>query len=514
VDVQRALREYPEDEKMYRALNRTAKLRYHEYASALLGDLVTVTGDEYQITQDKLGRDLEERIRIGPWGIKDYGVADMGDETEGRRQAVTLVSELVTGGNKRQAAELLSMCLNTPINEFQGKAIVPVTAPDPITMPDALMGVVEFVKPTRYTGFDQFTQDSTKWLVPSFVIENGYTLLSAPTKMGKSTLTKQLLAACLVGGRFLDIQCPQVEVLLIAYEDMKNDIEVDMAKMLRFTLRDMGVPESEIMPRVHDAFTRFHLYAREQNEAGEFFHRVPTGRAGLENIAKYTREDCPNIKITCIDPMRLMNDETIRSRNVVTQQYFEGLDMLNLAINGQTAVWGLHHNNKESGKKISEGNDPLLSVSGTAAIAGSAQNVIVFEGDRIPDGVDGATGLYISPRIGPTRTKVVKFHEGRFYLAPTDTDIYYRRNQAKTADPNVDIKIVAELDRIGGATSTALAETLNIPKYTIDRRLAVLKEKELVDCMEDTDKLHYKARSGPAPRIWFLIKAVTLPKTI
>jgi len=525
VDVLRHLREYPHDEQPYRALNNAAKLRYHEYASNLLGDLVTPTGDEYHITQDKLGRELTERIRIGPWGIKDYGVADMGDETEGRRQAVTLISELLTGGNKRQAAELLAICLNMPVTPFSDKLIMPPLKSDlgpsalhapsePVTMPDALMGLASFAMPQRYRDVDLLNLQDTKWLVPGFVIEDGFTMLSAPTKMGKSTLTKQMLAACMVGGKFLDIQCPKVEVLYIAYEDMENDILRDMQRVLRLTLRDMGVPEQDIPLAVAEALDRrFHWYARKQGEAGEFFERVPTGRRGLDFIVKLTTEVFPNVKITCVDPIRLLNDETVRSRNINTQQYHEGLDMLNLAVKGRTAVWGLHHNNKESGKKVSEGNDPLLSVSGTASIAGSAQNVIVFNGDRIPDGVDGATEIYISSRIGPVRSKIVKFHEGRFYLAPPDTEVYYRRNHVKTADPNIDVKIVAELDRVGGMTAPALAEALNIQKYTIDRRLAVLKEQELVDWMEDNNKLLYKGRGGPA-RIWFLTKAVTLPKTI
>jgi hypothetical protein len=182
-----------------------------------------------------------------------------------------------------------------------------------------------------------------------------------------------------------------------------------------------------------------------------------------------------------------------------------------LAIKGKTAVWGLHHNNKESGKKISDGNDPLLSAGGTAAVLGSAQCAIVFEGDRIPEGIDGANGLYISPRIGQTRKKIIKFHNGRFYQTASDTEVYYHRNQAKTADPQIDLKILTYMEQHTAVTSVQIAEALNIAKYTVDRRLDIMKEKGIAEVSKDVLGSFYKGRGGP-PRIWTVNKSVTLPK--
>ena len=47
----------------------------------------------YRVTSVDLGRDLEEDLGIHPTGIKDHGLADMGDEREGRRTPIDLVLE-------------------------------------------------------------------------------------------------------------------------------------------------------------------------------------------------------------------------------------------------------------------------------------------------------------------------------------------------------------------------------------------------------------------------------------
>lgn len=51
------------------------------------------SGDGYRVSSYDLGRDLEEDLSITPAGIKDFGVADMGDERGGCRTAIDLVIE-------------------------------------------------------------------------------------------------------------------------------------------------------------------------------------------------------------------------------------------------------------------------------------------------------------------------------------------------------------------------------------------------------------------------------------
>jgi DNA-binding transcriptional ArsR family regulator len=517
--VLEAHREYPEDEQLYRSLNKIAKERYHDWVPDILGSLARPSGEGYRIDSDALGRDLQESIAIDPMGIKDFGVADMGDATEGRRTAVSLISELITG-NKRQAAEILSKVLDVPVTPFEGKLILPPPKPiltadgEPVIMPEALMGSHQFAMPKNgYYDVDILSMERTKWLIDDFVIENGYTVVSAPTKMGKSTLTKQIIAACLTGTSILGSSVEKCEVLYVNYEDMQNDIIPDLRNIIESVLIENGVSEENLLYETGNALKGLHFYARELNDAGEYFHRVPTGSAGQDFIVDLATNVFPNVKLICVDPIRLLRNETRRSNDVVTQQYHEGLDFVSLCVKANAAVWGLHHNNKESGKKTSEGNDPLISAGGTAAILGAAQNCIVFEGDRVPKGIDGAIGLYIAPRISQTRRKIVKFYNGQFYEAPPDTEIYYHRNQPKTADPQADLKILAFLDQNTVGTAIQIAEALNMQKYTVDRRLDTLKMKGMVDVSKDETGIHRRGRGAPA-RVWFLIGQATLPKRL
>ena len=58
----------------------------------------------YRIASRDLGRDLEEDLSITPEGIKDFGVADMGDPREGGRTPIDLVIEW---GSAKKPAEAL-----------------------------------------------------------------------------------------------------------------------------------------------------------------------------------------------------------------------------------------------------------------------------------------------------------------------------------------------------------------------------------------------------------------------
>lgn len=53
-------------------------------------------GGGFRVASIDLGRDLEEDIAIAPNGIVDFGVADMGDEREGKRTPIDLVLEWAT----------------------------------------------------------------------------------------------------------------------------------------------------------------------------------------------------------------------------------------------------------------------------------------------------------------------------------------------------------------------------------------------------------------------------------
>lgn len=77
----------------------------------------------YRVSSTDLGRDLEEDLGLHPSGIKDHGLADQGDEREGRRTAIDVVLEwgtrmfddpLWAPMTPFEAATWLCECMDTP----------------------------------------------------------------------------------------------------------------------------------------------------------------------------------------------------------------------------------------------------------------------------------------------------------------------------------------------------------------------------------------------------------------
>lgn len=520
--------DYPDDEKLYRTLNRTSKDRYHDWVPHLLGTVARKSGTAYRISSDNIGRDLEEDILIDEMGIKDFGVHDMGDGREGRRTAVSLLSELVFEGNKRKAAEALATCLDTDINEFEGKLIRPPLPVDihgePITMPSALMGSpLQFAAPKSYKDINILTLKGLTWMVEDFILDRHYTLVTAPTKVGKSTLSRMLVASMLTGLDFLGRKVPMGDVLYIAYEDMQDDLWKDVRNNIMLLIAEAGYDpmHGEGFAMREAALNRFHTYA-EQNGEVDFFKRVPRGKPGLDFLRDEIKNH-PNVKLVIVDPIRFLRDETIRSRNIVDQEYYEGLDFKGFASETGVSVMGLHHSNKESGKKSAEGDDPATAAGGTAAIGGAPGNVIVFRGDRVPEGIEGHIGLYKLSRIGQPKTIMVQPVRGRFYLSPPGSEIFYMRKLTagggngqrgrptdKPSGAQADALIIAYLEKTGTATISNIADGIDIPKYTVNSRAEILVAQGVLKRLEDR-ATGFKTTPGPKPYLYSLTEKARLP---
>lgn len=520
---------YPPDETIYRALNKTAMLdNIHVWVPAIFGDVAERKGGEYRISSKALGRDNEEDVHIKPTGIMDWGVHDLGDESEGYRTPVSLVSEWVTG-DKRLAAEVLARELDCPINEFEANPILkpmkaelltasyytPATpvSPEPVIMPEALMGLIPYKLPTRYQDLNIFDLDTLQWTVRDFVLEAHYTLISAPTKIGKSTLARMLTASMLTGLPFLGRECPKQEVIYIAYEDNEGDIWQSVFNNIDYLLADAGVAKGseEWLDLRHEARGRFMTYAAQKGETN-FFDRVPRGRQGLDYMEQCL-DDMPNCKAMMIDPMRFLRDEAVRSRDLVTQQYYEGMDFKNFSTSTGVSTIGLHHSNKESGKKAAENSDPVLAVGGTAAIGGAAGNVIVFQGDRVPEGMEGCVGLYQAGRIGSPKTIKIVHQEGKFLLAPDDMEIYYHRVAPKTKDPQVDMKIQQYIQTHGPSPVTTIADGIDQDWQLVNRRLITMAKRGICDKTPDLSGV-LPVKQGAKPMLWYLIGPANFPKRV
>jgi hypothetical protein len=510
--------EYPEDERIYRKLNDSARLRIHDWVPDMFGGLARKYQDGYRISSDSLGRDLEEDISIrADTGIKDFGVADMGDQTEGRRTPISLIAELITGGNKRDAAERLAVMLDTKITEFEGKLVVPVQSlVDPVAMPAALIGEQSyFAKPKSYDDIDFMAISPLQWLVEDFIIAKHYNLVSAATKMGKSTLARMLVASLLTGLPFLGREVERCGVMYVAYEDNIGDLWHSVKYNIECLLLENGfrADTNDFVMARQSALKLFQTYAADEDE-GDFFDRVPRNRPGLDFLESELKRN-PHVKVLMIDPIRFLRDETTRSRNLVTQEYLEGMDFLNFARSTGVAVFGLHHSNKEAGKKVSESSDPVTNVGGTAANGGAAGNILVFLGDRVPAHIEGHIGVYKSARIGAPDTIMLTPKNGRFTLAPPDAEIYYTRKETggKTGRPigsDTDEKICAFLKAHGPSIISSIATGINVQRYNVNNRLVILLGLGVVERYEDTSRT-YSAVNGPKSYIWALKDAVNIP---
>jgi hypothetical protein len=83
------------DSDPWRELNSRALANLAKWVPALFGETAvyqTGTG-AYRVSSEALGRDLEEDLSIHPTGIVDFGVADQGDEREGKRSPIDIVME-------------------------------------------------------------------------------------------------------------------------------------------------------------------------------------------------------------------------------------------------------------------------------------------------------------------------------------------------------------------------------------------------------------------------------------
>src|SRR5262249_30132397 len=76
-------------------LNTLALKHLDKWVPELFGDAAVYqpgTG-AYRVSSDALGRKLEEDLSIHPTGIVDFGVADQGDERQGKRTPIDIVME-------------------------------------------------------------------------------------------------------------------------------------------------------------------------------------------------------------------------------------------------------------------------------------------------------------------------------------------------------------------------------------------------------------------------------------
>jgi len=358
-DPKRAIFEYPEDEKPWRNLNKVARERIHEWVPHIFHGICRQYGDGYRISSADLGRDLEEDICILPKSIKDFGVHDLGDETEGRRTPISLIAEFRTDGNKYEAAEMLSACLNVPITEFADKPLpaspkffateVPMqVAEEPITMPPSLLG--GSYKPfAKAKTFDPEILFKPKIIRPALInnmfLMNTHVVLSGPPKVGKTTLSYMMMLHILFGMPLFGEEVTKSKILYLALEERDWRMQDKVAGLAKTAHDEWGMSQEEFIEGFRDRFMYFNLGSKTDDEGNQY--RLPAGPEGAHHIREVIREDTSEPTVVCIEPANRFHVESATlDLNMREYEMVETINDIVQEKEYQSAILSIKHDRK------------------------------------------------------------------------------------------------------------------------------------------------------------------------
>ena len=246
----------PRDLKLA-SLNRKALDRLDEWVPALF-PMARQTTQGWDISSESLGRELEERISFTKAGIKDFGVADMGDPMLGARTPVALIAEHLTSGNTDRAADMLAGLLGETISGM-GAIFPPPQQPQPTAAlydPNEGLGVrgpmsmdKEHISAFLTNPLDVEVSDPPLAVYDGWVHEGIATFFIALQKTGKSTLMQQIGLCALKGLPIFRTMMPcrrKCDWLLIyAFEDHRSNITRKMELQYRAICREQGIDYSD-----------------------------------------------------------------------------------------------------------------------------------------------------------------------------------------------------------------------------------------------------------------------------
>jgi hypothetical protein len=504
--------EYPPDEQLYRSLNTTARGRIHDWVPHLLGTVARPSGEGYRIASRDIGRDLEEDISIRDGGIKDFGVHDLGDETEGRRTPITLIAEVLYNGDKRKAAESLSLVLNVPINEFEGNLLLPAS-PEPATMPQDLMGVptLQFAAVRRFSELMHQPVTPVTYTVRGFIAENTHTVLSAPAKLGKSTLMYALCIHLLFGKALWGRPVTTCNVLFAALEETDERFKRKLWEQYYNLAEQWGLTEAEM----EEGFKHFRFFTKDSRNQNGVFGSLPKGQMGAEEIKRILREDTSRPWFVLIEPVNKFHDHTMYSRNLNDLEY-EQIEIINDIIKAKEytcSIVTIKHDRKSPPGGLKGMANLMDSISGSVAQSGAPDAQIQFVSNGGFDNLEGLNWLIIQSRdFGKEKIPIIS--DGISWVKPPpEYDVpdfdEYMKNQPDgrgrpVKDPRMDEKILGELAKeVMGLRAREIEKRLNIPYQRVLRRLKHLHTMGVV----------HEDRRNQRDVLYLVVGAATLPSS-
>lgn len=255
------------------------------------------------------------------------------------------------------------------------------------------------------------------WTVPG-LLPQGFGILAAAPKIGKSWLVLNLGLAVASGTEFLGVPVEQRPVLYLPLEDNQRRLQ----QRQRRILDGQAAPEALIL-------------RTDRLEGQEAAKQFATDHAGTNPVIVIDT-------LACIRPPRKGGSDIYR------EDYHFGSSLKAIADLGAT-VLGVHHTRKGKG----ESEDFLESASGTNGLMGSADFVMVLtrgrtesnallsitgrdvaeasynllfnDGIWTPDGtgLSDAAHLSQSPRLGETMTSVLALVDSRDVTTASDVSL-------------------------------------------------------------------------------------------
>ena len=221
------------------------------------------------------------------------------------------------------------------------------------------------------------------------ILPEGYTVLSAPRKIGKSWIALQMCMAVATGGTFLERQALKGQALYIALEDNEGSSSARMSDQIG----DEPCP--------HDMIYCFGCKGIEDGFIDELDHLIET-------------EGLSELKIVAIDVLALIDGTIRKGDDVYHKDYRVGSTLKKWAEAHKVAVVAVTHVSKR------KSDDLFDDTMGTGGVTGSADNLIAIRKTGKHRAVMSVIGRYL-PEIDIDMVfKDCKWYEDRqdFELDP------------------------------------------------------------------------------------------------
>ncbi|SCH96757.1 DNA primase (bacterial type) [uncultured Ruminococcus sp.] len=206
------------------------------------------------------------------------------------------------------------------------------------------------------------------------ILPEGTGMVSAPSKTGKSWLVLDMGLSVSAGIPFMGYQTNQCGVLYLALEDSLARLQDRMKKVLN------GSPAPE----------QFY-----------FAIKAPTIDDGLLDLFDLHFKEHPETKLVIIDTLQKVRGQSLPRESSYAQDYREMGIIKNFMDARGVTVFFVHHN-----RKMIDESDPFNMISGTTAIMGAADTIMIMTKDKR---ADQTATLHLTGRDIPQSSIVVKF---------------------------------------------------------------------------------------------------------